>query len=170
MPDLPFHDARDLSAPHPHRLDLELLRNGHVTRFSTRKALDAAVAGLQHLGYRVHVIDAARWHDQRAMHRDLAGALRFPDYYGHNLDALNDMFRDIAAFRSHGTDLSATGTALALPGFGLFHAREERTAHALLDMFAAQARAALLGLHPMLCLVGSDRPLAPVGTTEVEAR
>ena len=168
MPDLPFFDARDFSTPEPHRIDLHILQNSHVHRCNTRVDLDALVGRLQQLGYLVHLINAGHWTDERAMHRDLATRLRFPDYYGHNLDALNDMLFDIGGYRSHGSDPMTTGTVLALTDFDLFHAKLPRLAHQVLDIFAGQARSALLGLHPMLCLVQSTHDLQPVGATEVD--
>jgi len=38
----------------------------------------------------VAILDASGWHAGADMHRDIAAALDFPDYYGNNLDALND--------------------------------------------------------------------------------
>lgn len=32
------------------------------------------------------------------MHRAIAAALQFPNYYGHNLDALNDCLGDVACY------------------------------------------------------------------------
>ena len=170
MPDLPFFDARDFSTPEPDRIDLHILQNSHVHRCGTKDDLDALVARLQQLGYLIHLINAGHWADERAMHRDLAARLHFPDYYGHNLDAFNDMLFDMGSFRySHGgSDETTTGTVLALTDFDVFHTRTPKLAHQVLDIFARQARSALLGLHPMLCLVHSTHDLQPVGATEVD--
>ena len=59
-------------------------------RFWRADVLRASVNWLGERGYLVVDMDASRWSDEQAMHSDLAGALDFPDYYGHNLDALND--------------------------------------------------------------------------------
>jgi hypothetical protein len=45
------------------------------------------------------------------MHSDLAALLEFPDYYGRNLDALNDCLRDVAA--------ADYGVRDGGPGFGV---------------------------------------------------
>jgi hypothetical protein len=72
------------------RLDWSLLQNGPVTLDFRRAALDADVAWLRENAYQVVEFDCLEWSDVRAMHVALAKALSFPDYYGMNLDALND--------------------------------------------------------------------------------
>lgn len=103
------------------------------------------------------------------MHRELAAALDFPDYYGHNVDALNDCMGDVAA-GDYGAPADATGLVLVLTNFDTFAASHGPTAQALLDIFASQARNAALFGHRMICLVQSDDPklsFEPVGATEV---
>ncbi|WP_459213789.1 barstar family protein [Paenarthrobacter ureafaciens] len=46
--------------------------------------------------YKVVKVDAAAWQSQADLHQDVALALDFPDYYGSNLDALNDCLGDVA--------------------------------------------------------------------------
>ena len=40
-------------------------------------------------------LSAAGWDTPEKAHADLAQALSFPDYYGHNLDALHDCLTDL---------------------------------------------------------------------------
>ena len=40
-------------------------------------------------------LSAAGWDTPQKAHEALAGALAFPDYYGHNLDALHDCLTDL---------------------------------------------------------------------------
>ena len=40
-------------------------------------------------------LSAAQWDSPRAAHEALKEALSFPDYYGHNLDALYDCLTDL---------------------------------------------------------------------------
>ena len=42
-----------------------------------------------------HRIDCAGFADRKEFHRVLAQTLSFPDWYGHNLDALYDCLTDI---------------------------------------------------------------------------
>ncbi|MCW2863956.1 MAG: hypothetical protein JWP48_5664 [Actinoallomurus sp.] len=102
-----------------------------------------------------------------ALWRHEQGKRTVHHYYGHNLDAFNDLLFDIGGFRSHGTDQTTTGTVLALTDYNIFHSNFPRLAHQILDIFASQARRALLGLHPMLRLVQSTHDFEPVGATGV---
>lgn len=136
------------------RFDWALLRSGSVARYGSAFHFEAAQRRLGELGYRVHLLDAASWHTTEDLHDALAAALAFPAWYGRNLDALDDLLDDVAAFRLGG-DSSATGTVLAIDHFERLCAIDRRTAAALLDIYARHARfAAHLG-HPMLCLVAS---------------
>ena len=73
-------------------------------------------------------LSAADWDTPEKAHADLAKALSFPSYYGHNLDALHDCLTDLDGVR-----LTITGCAAASekmekwPGFlaVFFDAAEE---------------------------------------------
>jgi RNAse (barnase) inhibitor barstar len=137
-----------------------LMRDTPVTMFWRRGLLDDAVGWLEAHGYRVVRIDASGWTSSDDMHRDVAKALEFPDYYGNNLNAFNDCLRDI------GDD----NLVLVCTGYDRFAKLEPQDAHGLLDVFAGQARGALLFGGRWLCLVQSDDPdlhFPHVGATPV---
>jgi hypothetical protein len=101
------------------------------------------------------------------MHGDLGRVLRFPDYYGENLNAFNDCMRNVAA-RQYGFPENATGLVLVLTGFDEFAREFPDQAHGLLDVFAVRSRGAMLAGEQLICFVQSDDPrfsLAPVGAT-----
>jgi hypothetical protein len=64
-----------------------LLMNTSVTLFWRPQVLEETVAWLSAQGYQVTALDASRWFTERDLHRDIAAALSFPDYYGRNLNA-----------------------------------------------------------------------------------
>ncbi|MDH6141843.1 RNAse (barnase) inhibitor barstar [Kitasatospora sp. GP30] len=136
-----------------------LSRNTFVTLYRRRPLLDETTAGLRAQGCRVVQVDTAGWTGQHDLHRELAAALDFPDYYGHNFDALNDCLRDVF-------DDTAAPLALVLTGFDHYARTDPEAAHILLDIVADRARVhAVSGCH-LLCLVQSDDPhltLEPVG-------
>jgi len=161
--------AFDPSGELPQELDFSLVRNTFVTLFWDPAVLETATSWLGEHGYRVVTIDAGDWVEESDLHRDIAAALQFPDYYGKNLDALNDCMRDVA-WGEYGSDLSATGFVLVLRHYDAFAVRQPRAAHVVLDIFATQARNAALIGHRMMCLVQSDDPrlsFPVVGATPV---
>jgi Barstar (barnase inhibitor) len=99
------------------------------------------------------------------MFDDVAARLDFPDYFGRNLDALNDCMRDVAS-RAYGWRADATGLVIVLRGFDAFTSVDRRIAQILLDIFADQARCAILIGNRIMCLVQSNDPrlsFDPVG-------
>jgi RNAse (barnase) inhibitor barstar len=152
-----------------HPVDYRLVHNTFVTMFWNPAVLRETTAWLADHRYHVVTMDASGWSDPHDMHREFAVALNFPDYYGRNLDALNDCMRDVAA-GDYGVRPDATGLALVLLSFEKFTAAQRGTAQALLDIFAAQARNAALIGRRMMCLVQSNDArlnFEPVGATPV---
>ncbi|BAH56153.1 barstar family protein [Rhodococcus opacus] len=154
---------RDLFNEQRQRFDWSLLQNGNVYRYDTAFQLDSACTRLTDLGYLVHHIEAELWTTVADMHTAFANAMSFPAYYGRNLDAFNDVLRDVAMF-DYGSDPTSSGTVLAIADYDTLAGIDRRTAGEVLDIFAFQARLAALYGHPMLCLAEStvtDYP--PVG-------
>ena len=60
-------------------------------------------------------LSAAAWDTTEKAHADLAQALNFPDYYGHNLDALHDCLTELTDTQLVITDCAvASGKILNL--------------------------------------------------------
>lgn len=89
--------------------------------------------------------------------------------FGQNLDAVNDCLSDVAS-GDYGRHPDAAGLVVVLVAFDSFAALDRKTAQSLLDIFASQARRALLIGHRLICLVQSNDPglrFDPVGATPV---
>lgn len=145
------------------RLDWRLLQNGAVALYFRRSVLDADVIWLREHAYQVVELDCLPWADAADMHRAFAAALSFPDYYGMNLDALNDCLSDIDV-RDDG------GLALVFLRFDAFASRHRVVAQRVLDILADNARRSLLFGRRIVVLAQSDDPrisLNPVGATAV---
>lgn len=145
------------------------MMNTFVSLFWRREVLQHTLEQLAALGYDIVQIDATAWRTEQDLHRDMAAALSFPSYYGNNLDALNDCLSDVGS-GDYGVSAAATGLALVIIGYDKFAAVEPDIAQTVLDIFAGQARHAVLIGHRMLCLVQSDDPritFVPVGATPV---
>jgi RNAse (barnase) inhibitor barstar len=147
----------------------ELVADTFVRLFWQPAVLQQVVEQLGGQGYQIVTVDAAGWTTAADLHHDLATALSFPDYYGANLDALNDCLRDVAE-HAYGASPTATGLVLVLTNYDRFASSHPQVAHALLDIFAAVARSAALIGHRMCCLIHSNNPdiqFPPVGATPI---
>ena len=139
-------DGQDLQ-----RVDYALLQNGAVTLYWRLAYLEEDITWLTAHGYNVHRFNAASWGSEADMHSDLARDLAFPDYYGRNLDALNDSLSDL--------DLSAEGgMAIVLVRFDSFAQRYHDVAQKVLDIAEHVSRRYLLRGRRFLMLVQSDDP------------
>lgn len=132
--------------------------------------LDETVGWLRAHDYRVVELDAESWSSEADIYQDLGSGLHFPDYFGHNMAALNDCMRDIAA-GDYGWDVEhETGVVIVLKRFDAFAKVDRRTAQTMLDIVAVQARCAILIGNRMICLVQSNDPhlaFEPVGAMPV---
>ena len=108
--------------------------------------------------------DTGSWASRDDMFDDFAERFHFPDHFGRNLDALNDCMGDV------GWHADATGLVIVLRAFDAFATVDRRTAQIMLDIFADQARRAILIGNRILCLVQSNDPqlsFGPVGAMPV---
>lgn len=160
-----FDPESDLSGD----VAFELMAASFVRLFWRPSLLQEAVDWLLAHDYQVIRLDASGWTSERDLHRDIAQALDFPDFYGRNLDALNDCMGDVTAFQ-YGARPDATGLVLVFTGYDRFAAHCPRPAHIVLDIIADHARSSALFGHRVLCLVQSDDPgvsFEPVGAMPV---
>lgn len=143
------------SAPDDHPLDFHILQSSSVAVFDGDELLEATLAWFNGAGYQVVPFECASWFTAAVAHADLKRGLGFPDYYGHNLDALDDCLYDVSA-GEYGLDPDTTGLVVVLRGYDDLAARLPALAAALLDIVASRARGALLFGHRMLCFVRTD--------------
>lgn len=151
------------------RLDFRLMVNGAVTLFWRTPLFAEAIRWMSQHGYRIVSLDANLWTSDDDLHREIAAALDFPDYYGRNLNALNDCMRDVVGY-AYGTTRDATGLLMTFSGYDAFARERPQTAQIVLDIMAVQARCAMLTGHRILCLVQSNDPnitFEPVGAAPV---
>jgi RNAse (barnase) inhibitor barstar len=148
----PFRtDPENRYAVHPEdvlRVDRLLLSNSPVALYHSREVLRADIAALESYGYRCPAFECGEWECEAEMHRTFAARLEFPDYYGHNLDALDECMGDLDV-------PEVGGLAVVLWGFDGFLRRFPRAWH-ILDIIAHASWHHLLYGRLLLGLVQSD--------------
>lgn len=133
------------------RLDYSLLQNGSVTLYYRIEFLAEDTKQLISLGYRLENFDCAVWQTEDDMYSAFADILNFPDYFGRNLNALNDCLCDLNISEEG-------GIALVFHCYDSFAAKMPKVAWHILDIIEIQSRHYLLFGERLLALVQSDNP------------
>jgi RNAse (barnase) inhibitor barstar len=141
------------------RLDLQILQNGWTSLYWQENILDNDLDWFKKEKYNIIDFDCTRWTDTNLIHKDLKKQLDFPDYYGENLNALNDCLSEV--------EIKESGLVIV---FRHFHIVDKDIAHSLLDTFARNSRLHNLFGKRLLALVQVDNPnyqIDPVGSSTV---
>lgn len=145
--------------------DWIILRDGGVHLYWRQEILADDVDWLKSNGYTIISLDAAEWQSasdwesENLMHESLKAQLSFPDYYGKNLDALDECILDDLVVPDAG------GLALVLNRYDRFFkpvrstAVDDRcTAETVLSILARAVQYHMLFGRRLLILVQSDDP------------
>lgn len=127
------------------RLDYKILQNGWTSLYWQESVLNNDVNWFKKEKFKVVDLNCAKWTDIKTMHKDLKKYLEFPDYYGENLDALNDCLSDL--------EINDKGFIVV---FRHFQFIDKGIAHKLLDIFADNSRRHILFGEKFLTLVQVD--------------
>jgi RNAse (barnase) inhibitor barstar len=141
------------------RLDWRILQNGWSCLYWQQSILDIDIDWFKKENYNIVDFDCSHWTDTNQIHSDLKKNLDFPDYYGGNLNALNDCLSEL--------EINRTGLVIV---FRHFHIVGKEMAHSLLDVFARNSRLHNLFGNRFLTLVQVDNPnyqIDPVGSCAV---
>ena len=133
------------------RLDLRLLQNGSVHLYYRPSILEEDVEWLRDHGYQVVGFDCSKWETEQLMHEDLASRLAFPDYYGKNLDALNDCVSELCVPND-------CGGVFVFNRYDVFTTNVQKVAWHVLDIIDRNAWLHLLFGRRLFALVQSDNP------------
>lgn len=145
------------------RLDWQLLQNSPIALYHSAQVLAQDMKWFETAGYTVLSLPADNWASLGELLDALAQLLRFPAYFGRNLNALNDCLSDIEVPQE-------SGLVVVLPEFQRFASSCPSEAQAVLDIFADASRSFLLTGQRFLVLVHSSDPaisFEPVGATPV---
>ncbi|MEM6675459.1 MAG: barstar family protein [Planctomycetota bacterium] len=144
------------------RLDFDTLKRGPIALYHSASLLTRDVEEMRSLGYLVLPMDLES-EDEESFHTLVARVLKFPGYYGRNLDALNDCLGGLP--ETFGEDL-----LIVLDSFDTFFRRDERSAHIILDLLWQNSMRNQLWGHTTITFVRSADPrfeVPPVGAAGV---
>lgn len=133
------------------RLDFELLKNGATTLYYRPAFLSENIEWLMAHNYRIDSFDCTTWITVEDMYTAFAVTLEFPDYFGRNLDALNDCLCDLNISEDG-------GRALVFHRYDAFESKMTEIAWKILDIIETRSRNYLLFGKRLLALVQSDNP------------
>lgn len=146
------------------QLDWTILRDGGVYLYWRQEILADDLKWLKSNGYRVVTFEAAEWESEHRMHESLKVQLSFPEYYGNNLNALDECMLDDLVVPDSG------GLAIVLNHYDRFSkplnhvdSDERITEEVLLRVFAKAVRHHMLFGRRLLILVQSEDPKIEFG-------
>jgi hypothetical protein len=145
------------------RLDDALLQNGPISAYFDRRVLAEDLRWLREQRYHIDTFDSGGWASKEVAFDELAARLEFPDYFGRNLDALNDCLSELPVPMD-------SGRVVVFERFDLLYGRTPEWAWSFLDIFAHQSRSHLLFGERLIVLLQSDDPslsIRPVGASGV---
>jgi len=134
------------------RLDFKILREGSICLYFQNSVLEESISWFERNGYELDEFETSKWETEELMHEDFAATLSFPDYYGKNLDALNDCMSDVEIpFDS--------GRVMVFRGYDTFNSRFSDTAQTFLEIFDEASRSRMVFGERLVGLVQSNDPM-----------
>jgi RNAse (barnase) inhibitor barstar len=141
------------------RLDWTVLRDGGVSLYWRSEILADDLQWFGSNGYRIVSFETADWLTEEQMHDSLKADLSFPEYYGKNLNALDECMWDDLVVPDAG------GLVLVLNHYDQFAKADldagssgKKTADVVLDIFAGAIRYHMLFGRRLIILLHSDDP------------
>lgn len=133
------------------RIDYALMQNGPMNLYYRNEILDSDIDSLKGLGYLIEIFDCSKWENNGLMYDAFAEQLKFPDYFGRNLAALNDCLCDLEMPEEG-------GRALVFKNYDQFAKIDGEIAQIVLDIIHSRSYSYLLTGHRLIGLVQSNDP------------
>jgi hypothetical protein len=145
------------------RPDWQILRDGGIQLYWRHAYLLTDTEWFSKHDYEIFEFDCDTWTSQDVMFSELARVLRLPDYFGRNLDALDDCIRDLPLTENRGAVLVLWGFDTYTAAAGSVPTEKLRYAEILLDVIASASRFHLLNGNRLIALVQTDDPQLEFG-------
>lgn len=150
-----FNHSDDLAE----RLDWKILQNGWASLYWRPEVLNRDLEWFKKEKFETILFDCSGWGQTKNIHKALKKQLHFPDYYGENINALNDCLSDL--------QINDNGLVIV---FEKFHLANKDYAFPLLDTFADNARKHVLFGKKLITLIQTDDPgyqIEPIGACSI---
>lgn len=146
------------------QLDWIILRDGGTALYWRSEVLAYDLAWFETQGYSLLSFDTSEWNSEADMHASLKAKLSFPDYYGNNLDALNEcILEDLVVPDSAGLVLTFHHYDKFVKAFPQIGQMETSLAETLLDILNRAVRYHMLFGRRLIILIQSDDPRISFG-------
>lgn len=149
------NDSEDISQ----RIDWQILQNGWASLYWRPEILNRDLGWFRKQKFEVITFDCSSWSEKEVIHKALKNQLHFPEYYGENLNALNDCLSDLK--------VNENGVVIV---FQHFQFVDNNYAHQLLDIFANNSRRQILFGKKILTIIQVENPnyqIPPIGACAV---
>ncbi|KAA0955383.1 barstar family protein [Sporosarcina sp. ANT_H38] len=125
----------------------ELMQDGCVTLFWNHSIYEENIETVRQEGFDIYSFDCTEWETDN-YHKDLAKTLKFPAYYGENLDAFNDCLSDKVPDHK--------GFVLAFRNYDIFAKKYPEIAFNILDIIQEKSWQSLIEGKLVLSFVQSN--------------
>ncbi len=124
------------------RLDWAILQNGWSSLYCKVDILEKDLHWFRRSNFKIIEINCSDWTNSNCIHRSLSKELSFPDYYGNNMDALNDCLSDV--------EIPGEGLIVVLKHFDIV---PEEIGQNIVDVFANNSRRHILFGRKLILLI-----------------
>ena len=124
------------------RLDWAILQNGWSSLYCREDVLEKDLKWFRESDFKIIEINCSDWTNLNSIHRSLSKELSFPDYYGNNLDALNDCLSDV--------EIPGEGLVVVLKHFDIV---QREIGLNIADIFANNSRRHILFGRKLILLI-----------------
>lgn len=129
--------------------DWTIMRDGGVRLYSNHKILNQDITFLRNKKYKIIEFNASYWKNKTDFHSEISKKLKFPSYYGKNLDAFNDCLPQID-FHEY------TGLVLIFYHINVFWKMDKKFCQSVVDTITCSSRLLSLENQRFMALFQSD--------------